>query len=165
MKLQKGTKRLFTILMLAAAPLAYSEPISIYQEAVPAPQQARIEIRESIPKPAVRKKVQPSKKKRLPSVQGIASWYSETDPFINKHTANGEVFDDSKLTCASWHHPFNTRLKVTNLSNGKSVVCRVNDRGPAKRLNRVIDLTIGAFKKIAPARKGLIRVSVTKLSA
>lgn len=91
---------------------------------------------------------------------GIASWYSETDPFINKHTANGEIFDDTQMTCASWDYPFNTLLEVTNTANGKSVVCRVNDRGPAKRLNRIVDLSKAAFKKIENPRKGLTLVKM-----
>lgn len=91
---------------------------------------------------------------------GTASWYSESDPGINPTTANGEIFDDSKETCASWNFPFGTRLKVTHLATGKTVVCRVNDRGPAKRLGRLIDLTQGAFRKIAPLRLGLIPVKV-----
>ena len=95
-----------------------------------------------------------------PKVTGIASWYSEKDPGINKHTANGEIFDDTALTCADWGHPFGTKLKVRNPANGKSVICRVNDRGPAKRLNRVIDLTRGAFRRIADPRKGLVKVTV-----
>lgn len=94
---------------------------------------------------------------------GIASWYSESDPYINLHTANGEIFDESKNTCASWNYPFGTHLKVTNLSNQRSVICRVNDRGPAKRLGRMIDLTKSSFSKIAPPEKGLLRVSVTPL--
>ena len=66
---------------------------------------------------------------------GVASWYSRTDKHINEHTANGEKFNDRIKTCASWDYPFNTRLLVINPLNGKWVVCRVNDRGPAKYLN------------------------------
>jgi len=95
-----------------------------------------------------------------PVYYGLASWYSETDPGINLHTANGEIFDDTQLTCASWDFPFNTILEVTNLKNQKSVRCRINDRGPAKRLNRVVDLTKTAFRKIANPRRGLVDVSV-----
>ena len=91
---------------------------------------------------------------------GIASWYSESDPGINLRTANGEIFDDSKWTCASWDFPFNTYLRVTHLANGKTVLCRVNDRGPAKRLGRAIDLTQAAFRGLAPLRLGLIHVKV-----
>jgi rare lipoprotein A len=102
----------------------------------------------------------------LPPIQpilGIASWYSETDPYINIHTANGEVFDDSQMTCASWDYRFGTRLQVTNLANGRSVICRVNDRGPARRLGRLVDLTKAAFREVASLTLGLIDVSVTRL--
>ena len=94
---------------------------------------------------------------------GTASWYSESDPFINERTANGEIFDDTAKTCASWDYDFGTYLKITNLSTGRSVICRVNDRGPAKRLHRVIDLTQSAFRDIATLSLGLIEVSVEPL--
>ena len=93
-------------------------------------------------------------------IKGKASWYSQNDPGILLTTANMERFDDSMLTCAVWDLPFNTILKVTNAENGKFVLVRVNDRGPAKRLNRAIDLTRQAFSKIADLDKGLIDVSV-----
>ena len=95
---------------------------------------------------------------------GIASWYSEKDPAINKHTANNEIFDDEADTCATWHYPFHEKLLVFNLLNGKWTVCRVNDRGPAKRLNREVDLTKAAFKKVAMSRKGLIPVVVVPIN-
>ncbi len=91
--------------------------------------------------------------------KGNASWYSQNDPGILLTTANMERFDDSLLTCAVWDLPFNTILKVTNLENGKSVLVRVNDRGPARRLNRPIDLTKEAFSRIADLDKGLADVS------
>ncbi|MEK6733247.1 MAG: septal ring lytic transglycosylase RlpA family protein [Candidatus Omnitrophota bacterium] len=94
------------------------------------------------------------------SIKGKASWYSQNDPGILLTTANMEQFDDSQLTCAMWNLPFNTILKVTNLENGKSVIVRVNDRGPARRLNRLIDLTKQAFSKIADLEKGLTEVSI-----
>lgn len=93
-------------------------------------------------------------------IKGKASWYSQNDPGILLTTANMERFDDSQLTCAVWDLPFNTILKVTNLENGKSVLVRVNDRGPARRLNRPIDLTKEAFSRIADLEKGLADVSV-----
>lgn len=96
-------------------------------------------------------------------LQGVASWYSEEDPGILETTANMEIFDDDQLTCAMWNMPFNALLEVTNLNNGKSVVVRVNDRGPAKRLvaeGRIIDLTKEAFSRIAILREGLVSVEV-----
>ena len=94
---------------------------------------------------------------------GIASWYSESDPGINLHTANGEIFDDTQRTCASWDFPFGTLLRVTSIKNGKSVICRVNDRGPAQRLGLLIDLTSSAFREVAPLKAGLIQVKVEPL--
>lgn len=94
---------------------------------------------------------------------GMASWYSESDLGIKEHTANNEVFDDLGMTCAMWDVPFNKWVRVTNLDNGKNVLVRVNDRGPHKRFvrkGRVIDLTKGAFKKIASTKKGLINVQL-----
>ena len=103
------------------------------------------------------------KKENLPPSKayfGVASWYSESDPGINLKTADGKVFDDSQKTCASWDFPFGTHLRVTHLDSGKMVVCRVNDRGPAKRLGRLIDLTKATFREMAPLGIGLISVKV-----
>ncbi|MEW5894249.1 MAG: septal ring lytic transglycosylase RlpA family protein [Candidatus Omnitrophota bacterium] len=99
-------------------------------------------------------------------VHGFASWYSREDPGVGKFTANREKFDDSAMTCAAWGVPFGTHLKVTNKSNGRYVIVRVNDRGPHRRLvrkGRVIDLTKSAFRKIGSTKKGLIRVKVERL--
>ncbi len=95
---------------------------------------------------------------------GIASWYSETDPAINKHTANNEIFDDEADTCATWHYRFHENLLVFNLINGKWTICRVNDRGPAKRLKREVDLTKASFEKVSSSRKGLIPVVVVPIN-
>ena len=92
----------------------------------------------------------------------VASWYGGGEK-LNKYTANGEIFNPKALTCASWNYAFNTRLKVSNISNGKSVIVRVNDRGPARRLGRAIDLTKFAFSRIANPRKGLAFVKIEKI--
>lgn len=92
---------------------------------------------------------------------GIASWYGGGEK-LNKYTANGEVFSPQALTCASWDYKFNTKLKVTNIKTGKSVVVRVNDRGPNRRLNRKVDLSRAAFQKIAPLKTGLVRVRIER---
>jgi rare lipoprotein A len=87
------------------------------------------------------------------AVTGLASFYSK-----GKRTANGEVFDPHGLTAAHRSLPFGTRLKVTNLRTGKSVVVRVNDRGPFSR-KRVLDLSLGAAKVIGLTRMGVAKVS------
>ncbi len=97
---------------------------------------------------------------------GCASWYSEDDPGIRYRTANNEVFDDSDLTCAMWNVPFNQKVRITNLANGKSIIVRVNDRGPHKRFvrkGRVVDLTKNAFNQIASLKHGLIRIRMELL--
>ena len=94
---------------------------------------------------------------------GDASWYSQIDPGVLLTTANMEIFNDKDLTCAIWDVPFGTLIKVTNITNGRSVIVRVNDRGPAKRLvrgGRVIDLTRSAFSMLDDTGKGLIRVEL-----
>lgn len=92
----------------------------------------------------------------------IASWYGGGEK-LNSHTASGEVFSPETLTCASWDYPFDTHLKVTSLSTGKSVTVRVNDRGPAKRLGRSLDLTRRAFARIADVRQGLAAVRIEEI--
>lgn len=78
-------------------------------------------------------------------------------------TASGQRFNENDLTGAMWDVKFGTKVKVTNLANGKSVVVRINDRGPAKRLvrqGRVIDLSKGAFLKLSSLKQGVIKVKV-----
>ena len=90
---------------------------------------------------------------------GVASFYGAGEK-LNSHTANGEWFDAARMACASYDYPFDATLEVTNVANGKSVIVRVNDLGPNRRLGRLIDLTVGAWDKIADRGKGLITVEV-----
>jgi rare lipoprotein A len=95
---------------------------------------------------------------------GVASWYGGGEK-LNAHTASGEVFNPDGKTCATWEWPIGTYLRVTNLENGCSVTVKVNDRGPAKCLERLLDLSRQAFSEIAELRKGLIRVEVETLDS
>jgi rare lipoprotein A len=95
--------------------------------------------------------------------EGQASWYSRGDKGINVRTASNEVFDDQAMTCAMWGVAFDRRVKVTNMDNGRSVILRVNDRGPHERFirqGRIIDITKGAFSRLSPTEKGLINVRI-----
>jgi rare lipoprotein A len=77
--------------------------------------------------------------------------------------ANGRRLKDEDFTCASWDYPFGTRLQITNVLNGKSVVSVVSDRGPAKALykkGRVIDLSKASFEKIADCKQGIIPIKI-----
>ncbi len=88
---------------------------------------------------------------------GIASYYA--DKYQGRQTANGERFDQNALTAAHKKLRFGTRVKVTNLNNGKSVIVRINDRGPFVK-GRVIDLSKTAFVRIADQRLGVVKVQV-----
>ena len=88
---------------------------------------------------------------------GMASYYGGS--WHGKKTANGEIFNENSLTAAHKTLPFGTKVKVTNLDNGKSVVVRINNRGPYSK-GRVIDLSKAAFSKIASTSKGVTRVKL-----
>lgn len=92
---------------------------------------------------------------------GIASWYGyETRNKKWGHmTANGEVFDPEGLTAAHKYLPLPTFVRVTNLENHRSIIVRVNDRGPFVK-GRIIDLSAGAAKRLGFYRKGLAKVRV-----
>lgn len=87
---------------------------------------------------------------------GVASWYG--GPMFHQ-TANGEPFQPNTMAAASRTLPFNTRVRVTNLRNGRSVIVRINDRGPYVR-GRTIDLTPKAAAKLDMKQKGLAPVSI-----
>ncbi len=87
----------------------------------------------------------------------VASYYA--DKYHGRKTSNGEVFNMYDLTAAHKTLPFNTKVKVTNLSNGKSVIVRINDRGPFVK-GREIDLSKAAAVKIGMIKSGTAKVSL-----
>src|SRR5512139_2188765 len=88
---------------------------------------------------------------------GMASWYG--DDFHGRYTANGEIFDMQSLTAAHPTLPLPSYVRVTNLANHKSVVVRVNDRGPYVG-NRLIDVSVRTAKLLGFYGQGLTRVKV-----
>jgi rare lipoprotein A len=88
---------------------------------------------------------------------GYASYYGED--FHGRKTASGEKYDMYELTCAHKTLPFNTKVKVTNLTNKKTVTVRVNDRGPFVS-GRIIDLSYAAARKIGLIPAGVTRVKI-----
>ncbi len=92
---------------------------------------------------------------------GIASWYGPG--FHGKLTANGETYNQKAMTAAHKTLPLPTLVKVENLENGKSVVVRVNDRGPYSK-GRIIDLTEVAARRLGMIDKGTAKVRVSVLS-
>jgi len=89
---------------------------------------------------------------------GIASWYGPT--FYGRSTANGERFDADALTAAHRTLPMPVNVRVTNLDNGKSLIVRVNDRGPFAK-GRIIDLSERAATLLGYKQQGTARVRVT----
>ncbi len=94
--------------------------------------------------------------------EGLASWYG--GKFQGRRTANGEIFDTEQLTAAHRTLPFGTRVKVTSLEDGRSVVVRINDRGPFVE-GRVIDLSRAAAARIGIAGRGVGPVRLEVLAA
>ncbi|RUM43198.1 MAG: septal ring lytic transglycosylase RlpA family lipoprotein [Desulfurobacterium sp.] len=91
---------------------------------------------------------------------GIASWYGPG--FHGKRTASGEFYNMYKLTAAHKTLPLGTYVKVINLENGKSVVVKINDRGPFVP-GRIIDLSYAAAKRIGMLKKGTAKVKLIAL--
>lgn len=92
---------------------------------------------------------------------GEASFYGPG--FEGRPTANGERFNSAEMTAAHRTLPFGSKLRVTNTSNGQSVIVRVNDRGPYAH-NRVIDLSKGAAQKIGMIQSGTANVKLELIS-
>ncbi|WP_438997008.1 septal ring lytic transglycosylase RlpA family protein [Candidatus Puniceispirillum sp.] len=92
---------------------------------------------------------------------GIGSWYG--DEFAGKLTANGEIFDPERITAAHKTLPMPSVVRVTNLDNGKSLVVRINDRGPFVA-GRIIDLSRASARLIGYKDNGLARVRVQVLA-
>jgi rare lipoprotein A len=91
---------------------------------------------------------------------GKASWYG--DAHHGKKTASGEVYDMAQLTAAHRTLPIGTRVRVTNVANGRSVVVRINDRGPF-RDGRIIDLSRAAARELGPLGVGVFTVRLEVL--
>ena len=92
--------------------------------------------------------------------EGEASYYGYE--LAGNRTASGERFNPRAMTAAHRSLPLGTKLRVTNLSNGRSVVVRINDRGPFAKA-RILDLSLGAAEEIRMVRAGKARVKLERL--
>ncbi|HKT10316.1 MAG TPA: septal ring lytic transglycosylase RlpA family protein [Terriglobia bacterium] len=118
--------------------------------------------------PAPSKPGQPPSARRQPEVpspiiqgeEGIASWYGH--PFDGRRTSSGETYNMHAMTAAHRTLPFGTMVKVHDLENGKSVVVRINDRGPFVE-GRIIDLSYAAAKAMGMDGTALVRLQVLKV--
>lgn len=101
------------------------------------------------------------KRAPVPQLQlaSTASWYGVPDGFHGRRTASGEIFNAYGLSAAHRTLPLGTRIRVTNIDNGRAVVVRVNDRGPYHG-NRVLDLSQGAAARLGMISSGTARVKI-----
>lgn len=90
-------------------------------------------------------------------IAGMVSWYS--DKFHGKKTSSGDLYSKTELTAAHRTLPFGTKVKVTNTKNGKSVIVKINDRGPHSK-SRVLDLSKSAFNEIGSINSGVLDVEM-----
>ena len=96
--------------------------------------------------------------KNHPNTQiGIASYYGKK--FHKKRTANGEIFNMYKVSAAHKSYPLGTKVRVTNLENGKSLKLVINDRGPFVK-GRIIDLSYRAARKLDFVNQGTVKVRI-----
>lgn len=96
----------------------------------------------------------------LETVEGIASYYA--DKYHGRITYNGEVYDMNGISAAHQTYPMETIIKVTNLSNNKNVILRINDRMPFWE-DRIIDLSLGTARELDFVEKGLTKVRIDVL--
>src|SRR5262245_59180391 len=109
------------------------------------------------------KKVKIAKAPKIGSNEtGIASWYGY--PYHGRRAANGEIYDMEKLTAAHRTFPFDTWVRVTNLSNDRTVDVRIQDRGPFVK-GRIIDLSHAAAREIDLLGVGITKVRLTVIAA
>jgi rare lipoprotein A len=105
---------------------------------------------------------EPGAPRQAPRVQvGTASWYGK--PHHGRKTASGEIYDMYALTAAHPSWPLGTRVRVTNLENGRMVDVRINDRGPVVR-GRIIDLSYAAAVALNAVSDGTFRVRIRSIS-
>lgn len=117
-------------------------------------------LREIAGRPPVRRVAQVSLGSIRVQITGMASWYGPG--FHGNRSASGEVYNQNALTAAHRSLPFGTKVQVTNLNNGRSVVVRINDRGPYVR-GRVIDLSAAAARMLGVMHTGVAPVQIDVL--
>lgn len=121
---------------------------------------AKIEVPEDEPSVIEKLNTVASNTVRKFTQTGVASWYGRQ--FHGRKTASGDTFDMNELTAAHRSLPLNCYIRVTNKDNGKSVVVKVNDRGPFHG-NRVLDLSYGAAKRLGITNAGTAKVSIERV--
>ena len=104
----------------------------------------------------------PKAAQKAPYQVGKAAWYCQR--FHGRKTASGELFDMFQLTAAHRKLPLGSVIKVTNLTNQKAIVVRINDRGPWGQPRRILDLSYEASRRLGMLRAGVAQVRLDVVS-
>jgi len=131
-----------------------------FEPLAPEPVQAVAPKAPVVVQPPVVAPPKPAKTLVVSTSTGEASWYGPG--FFGNRTANGEVFRPGTMTAAHRTLPFGTKVKVTNLRNGKETIVRINDRGPFSG-HRVIDIAHGAAQHLGLVSSGIAQVRLEVL--
>ena len=102
----------------------------------------------------------PAAPSEAPELEGVASYYG--DEFVGRQTSSGEIYTHEALTAAHRSLPLGTKIRVINLENGRSLVVKVNDRGPWKS-ERILDLSLAAANQLGMIKSGTARVRIEVL--
>ena len=148
---------LFPVLARDVASTDFYDP---FEPLAPEPVQAVAPNAPVAVKPPVVAPPKPAKTLVVSTSTGEASWYGPG--FFGNRTANGEVFRPGTMTAAHRTLPFGTKVKVTNLRNGKETIVRINDRGPFSG-HRVIDIAHGAAQHLGLVSSGIAQVRLEVL--
>ena len=148
---------LFPVLARDVASTDFYDP---FEPLAPEPVQAVAPKAPVVVQPPVVAPPKPAKTLVVSTSTGEASWYGPG--FFGNRTANGEVFRPGTMTAAHRTLPFGTKVKVTNLRNGKETIVRINDRGPFSG-HRVIDIAHGAAQHLGLVSSGIAQVRLEVL--
>lgn len=163
---RKGATSILALSLAAFLPGPVQGEVATAQivpEVAPVLVQAQVEVAPAVVVAPVVKEEEPKKELKDSAIigEGMASYYGAE--LAGNRTASGERFNPSALTAAHRSLPMGTKLRVTNKSNGKSVIVRVNDRGPFAK-GRIIDVSKAAAQEIAMVRSGTARVTLERVS-
>jgi rare lipoprotein A len=162
---RKGATSFFVLATALLLPLAQGEVATaqILPEVAPVSEMA-VQPEPAVPAPVIAPVVEEVKEEAAqPKIlaEGTASYYGAE--LAGNKTASGERFNPNALTAAHRTLPMGTKLRVTNKANGKSVIVRINDRGPFAK-NRIIDVSRAAAQQISMVRSGTARVVLEHIS-
>jgi rare lipoprotein A len=150
-----GLTRIAALALLALTSAAPAQTVVAQTPRLQSLEQAVAEVSDAPAAPAIDSKLAIVRQAFETVGEGNASYYG--NELAGNRTSSGERFDPGAFTCAHRSLPLGTKLRVTNLANGRSVIVRVNDRGPFAR-GRILDMSLAAAREIEMVRPGHARV-------